>query len=383
MTTTEVLGMKSETEVKKVVDWEARYVELEARVQVLEGSKKVVKKEKVVKNNNSKIVLPFLGKCIDGKCRGIRPTHELYGQCMTEVLEGVEYCKVCLKSAEENGGKPKYGTIDDRLAHTGGIDEKYLGEHKIKPYGNIVKCLKLEKEKCIAEALKYGVELGEEDFKEIGRGRKKKETTAAVSDTESEGVGGGEPKKRGRPKKAVDAGDIVPVVGDLLDALVQTADEKKPTLEELDKMSNEDMKKIMKREKLKVGKKAENKEILKEHYKLVEEDGVEEHKNTEPVEKVVDKPVDKAEDKAENNELEKEEVEEEDDEEESTDVSKFTIPGGYEEGKECLKSDQPIEEGGSRYYLIYDANDTDGEMGDVFGVWDENTGEAEEYDGDE
>tara|TARA_X000001036_G_scaffold419692_1_gene439782 strand:- start:320 stop:1432 length:1113 start_codon:yes stop_codon:yes gene_type:complete len=368
------------TTTEMSVDWEERYMELEARVQVLEESKKVVKKEKVLKSNNSKIVLPFLGKCIDGKCRGIRPTHELYGQCMTEVLEGVEYCKVCAKSAEENGGKPKYGTIDDRLSHTGGVSEKYLGEHKIKPYGNIVKCLKLEKEKCIAEALKYGVELVEEDFKEIGRGRKKKETTAAVSDTESEGVV--EPKKRGRPKKAVDAGDIVPVVGDLLDALVQTADEKKPTLEELDKMSNEDMKKIMKREKLKVGKKAENKEILQKHYNLVEEDGVEEHKKTAPVNEAVDKPEDKAEEKAEEKELEKEEVEEEDDED-STEVSKFTIPGGYEEGKECLKSDKPIEEGGSRYYLIYDANDTDGEMGDVFAVWDENTEEAEEYDGEE
>ena len=58
--------------------------------------------------------MPFMESRIRSEgCKGINHNKYLYTQCTRKVLEG-GYCKICKKSADKNGGIPKYGSIEER-----------------------------------------------------------------------------------------------------------------------------------------------------------------------------------------------------------------------------------------------------------------------------
>ena len=67
-----------------------------------------------VKKSN-KIILPFYGHIVTGKCYGIQKNYNLYTQCTRSKQKDNEYCKICIKqSLQTETNKPIYGDIRDR-----------------------------------------------------------------------------------------------------------------------------------------------------------------------------------------------------------------------------------------------------------------------------
>jgi chemotaxis protein histidine kinase CheA len=162
--------------------------------------------------------LPFVGLVDDEVCYGIRLNHGLHTQCSNDRVEGLEYCKTCVKQAEKNAsGKPTYGDIRDRT-ECGILEYRDPKGKQTLPYINVVEKLGLDMDAVKAEAAKFGIEIPEEHLvkRETKRGRPKKDTTS-VSDTSSEAS---QPKKRGRPKKEK---KVESVVGDDLLAALKNA----------------------------------------------------------------------------------------------------------------------------------------------------------------
>jgi chemotaxis protein histidine kinase CheA len=190
---------------------------------VTKAVKKATKKErKSVPKKDKKPVpsmpLPFTGKVDDDVCYGIRLNHGLHTQCSNDRVEGMDYCKTCVKHAEKNAsGKPTYGDIRDRT-ECGLLEYRDPKGKQTLPYINVVEKLGLDMDAVKAEAAKFGVEIPEEHLvkRETKRGRPKKDETS-VSDTSSEAS---QPKKRGRPKKEK---KVESVVGDDLLAALKNA----------------------------------------------------------------------------------------------------------------------------------------------------------------
>jgi hypothetical protein len=170
--------------------------------------------------------LPFVGNVDETSCYGIRLNHGLHTQCSNNRVEGLDYCKTCVKHAEKNAsGKPSYGDIRDRL-ECGLLDYVDPKGKQTLPYINVVEKLALDMDAVKEEASKFGVEIPEEHMvkRDTRRGRPKKDATS-VSDTDSETS---KPKKRGRPKKEKEVESVV--ADDLLSALKNAqADAKKVT----------------------------------------------------------------------------------------------------------------------------------------------------------
>ncbi len=168
--------------------------------------------------------LPFTGVVNEEACYGIRLNHGLHTQCFNDKVDGMDYCKTCVKHAEKNAnGKPTYGDIRDRT-ECPLLEYRDPKGKQTLPYINVVEKLGLDMDAVKAEADKFGVEIPEEHLvkRETKRGRPKKDSPS-VSDTSSDVS---QPKKRGRPKKEK---HVESVVGDdLLTALKNAqADAKK------------------------------------------------------------------------------------------------------------------------------------------------------------
>ena len=142
-----------------------------------------VKKAKTVARPS--VVLPFVGVVDENLCYGIRFNHGLHTQCQ-KACSG-DYCASCQKEADSTAsGKPKIGDIRDRLA-CGLLEFRDAKGRQTMPYANVVKKLKLDRDVCMSEAVKFGVEIPAEHWVErvARRGRPKKGVD--VSDTESDG----------------------------------------------------------------------------------------------------------------------------------------------------------------------------------------------------
>ena len=141
----------------------------------------------VTKTKSSKsVVLPWCGTVDPSCCSGIRVNHGLYTQC-TRQSEG-DYCSTCSK----NGG-PKYGNISSRSS------DDFEHASKVVKYSKVMEKLGISREEAEAAAEAAGVTISESDFEKVTggrRGRPRKLVDTSSSDSE------GEPKKRGRPKKA-------------------------------------------------------------------------------------------------------------------------------------------------------------------------------------
>jgi hypothetical protein len=320
----------------------------EEAMKLLEISKekkeeKVEKKEKKEKKESPKIPLPYSGEIKEEWCYGMKKNEGLYSQCTSEKEEGSKLCKTC-KNQEEKKGKPTYGYITDRKA------EEYLEYRdekgkKVLSYGAVLKKLKITREEAEAEAKKYGVKIGEDQYevKEQQRGRPKKEKKEEEKEVEVKG--------RGRPKKEKKVVSVN-TADDLIATLVANAQEKKKQQEtevkekelavkkeeevgkkteadaEAEKKAKEDAEKKEKKAKEEAEKKEKKaKEDAEKKEKKAKEDAEKKEKKAkEEAEKKEKKAKEDAEKKAKEEEKE-EEYEEEKEEEVDIEVKKFEYEG--------------------------------------------------------
>ena len=152
------------------------------------------KKSEIMKMLSIEIMLPWCGVESSGNCGNIKKNGGLYTQCSKE-KEGGEYCKVCARSIEKNGGVSKYGRVSDRVEC--GIME-YIDPSsgkKVTPYSVYMKRKNITREEVERYGKMCGIEIPSCHFeeKEVGRGRPKKEVSNDLENVEK--------KKRGRPKK--------------------------------------------------------------------------------------------------------------------------------------------------------------------------------------
>ena len=141
---------------------------------------------------SSEIILPWCGR-EEGKCNNIKKNGGLYTQC--EKLKEGEYCNVCARSIEKNGGVAKYGTVSDReKCDIMDYMDPSSGK-KPSSYSDYMKKNKLTMEEVEQYGKMCGVVVQSCHFEEnkISRGRPKKEVSVVLENVEK--------KKRGRPKK--------------------------------------------------------------------------------------------------------------------------------------------------------------------------------------
>ena len=141
---------------------------------------------------SSEMILPWCGRD-EGNCDNIKKNGGLYTQC--EKLKEGEYCKVCERIIEKNGGVAKYGTASEREKCK--IMEYVDPSSGKKPssYSDYMKKNKLTMEEVEQYGKICGVVVPPCHFEEnkISRGRPKKEVSMVLENVEK--------KKRGRPKK--------------------------------------------------------------------------------------------------------------------------------------------------------------------------------------
>ena len=147
-------------------------------------------------------ILPFCGKINENWCNGLRANRELYTQCTGVRVKGGSYCKTCQKQSESSSsGKPKCGTIQDRMEQ--GDDFEVSGKKPVN-YGNVMEKEKISREAAEAEALKFGWTIPEDQFEKVakaGRGRPKTTKCENKKSLKVSDEGQVEKKGRGRPKK--------------------------------------------------------------------------------------------------------------------------------------------------------------------------------------
>jgi len=226
----------SEEEALAFVNVSAEVKMVKGKVkEVKEGKEKVVKekKEKKEKKEVPKMVLPFCGRVVSEWCEGVKMNHGLYSQCTSEKgaseTGGEKYCKSCKKQAETNEtGKPTLGDINERMSVSSAVYRAEKGK-KCVVYAAVMKKLKIEKAEAVAEALKFGLEIPEEEFEmpKSQRGRPKK---LSESESVKSGSDNGEKKTRGRPKKNKTVADNqTDETDDLIASLVAEANALKNT----------------------------------------------------------------------------------------------------------------------------------------------------------
>jgi hypothetical protein len=152
---------------------------------------KVRVSSKSLSSSKPSMTIPFCGVVVEGWCQGIRLNHGLHTQCMNGKLDGSDYCKTCVKTAENSASnKPTYGDIRDRL-------EGNLLEYR-DPTGRMTTCFanvaqkrNLDIEQAQAAAKSFGWEIPEDQLvvKVTKRGRpstgKKKVKKVVKSSEES------------------------------------------------------------------------------------------------------------------------------------------------------------------------------------------------------
>lgn len=163
-----------------------------------------------------KVVLPFMGKNVEGSCSGLEYNHGLLSQCMNEKKVGCKYCVLCEEeSKKNNNGKPENGCIEDRVeAYERGVEFKTEKGKVPIAYAKVMQKLKLTEEEVLAEAKRQNITMNREHFAmpELKRGRPKKETSNKEEEV----------KRRGRPKKEHKA-IVVSSTEDLFASLISEA----------------------------------------------------------------------------------------------------------------------------------------------------------------
>jgi len=164
-------------------------------VTVVDGkSKKAAKKAAKVSVLKPSMCLPFCGSAIEGLCCGVKLNRGLYTQCMMMPVGETQFCTTCTRQAAQNeSGKPNYGTIQERI-EKGAEWKDPKGKAPVN-YGNVMLKMDIKKEDAIAEAAKFGWEIAEEQFEVV---KAKKGRPAKAKEPKDPNAPA---KKRGRPKK--------------------------------------------------------------------------------------------------------------------------------------------------------------------------------------
>jgi len=187
------------------------------------NTEKKDKKEKETRIVPS-IPLPFCGLIVETWCKAIIKNNNLYTQC-TNKPDDDSICKKCSK----NETLP-FGLITDR------IDTEFKDKKGNAPvaYAIVMKKMNIERETAVAEALKFGWTIPEEQFiiPEKSRGRPKKtEAEKSESDDDDKKTKRGRPKKDKPTKASSQAGDDI-IANLLAKAQNKQADEEKEIQEE-------------------------------------------------------------------------------------------------------------------------------------------------------
>ena len=164
-------------------------------VRVVDGkSKKAGKKAAKKSVVKPSMCLPFCGSAIEGLCCGVKLNRGLYTQCMMIPVGETQFCTTCTRQAAQNeSGKPNYGTIQERI-EKGAEWKDPKGKAPVN-YGNVMLKMDIKKEDAIAEAAKFGWEIAEEQFEVV---KAKKGRPAKAKEPKDPNAPA---KKRGRPKK--------------------------------------------------------------------------------------------------------------------------------------------------------------------------------------
>ena len=170
------------------------------------------------------IPLPFCGIIVETWCKAITKNNNLYTQC-TNKPDDDSICKKCSK----NETLP-FGLITDR------IDAEFKDKKGNAPvaYAVVLKKMNIDRETAVAEALKFGWTIPEEQFviPEKSRGRPKKtEAEKSESDDDDKKTKRGRPKKDKPTKASSQAGDDI-IANLLAKAQNKQADEEKEITEE-------------------------------------------------------------------------------------------------------------------------------------------------------
>ena len=151
--------------------------------------KKVAKKFiNQIDNKNKTFLLPFVGKIYDDRCKAIKYASGLHIQCYNQHQKNDDYCQKHSKEAEISlNKKPIVGDIRDRLGCSL-LDYTDFKKRRTKAYITVIKEKKMNKEECLYEAKMAGIVIPEIHWKKKirRRGRPKKKTIIAVSDTDSD-----------------------------------------------------------------------------------------------------------------------------------------------------------------------------------------------------
>ena len=187
------------------------------------NNEKKDKKEKETRIVPS-IPLPFCGIIVETWCKAITKNNNLYTQC-TNKPDDDSICKKCSK----NETMP-FGLITDR------IDAEFKDKKGNAPsaYAIVMKKMNIERETAVAEALKFGWTIPEEQFviPEKSRGRPKKtEAEKSESDDDDKKTKRGRPKKDKPTKASSQAGDDI-IANLLAKAQNKQAEEEKEITEE-------------------------------------------------------------------------------------------------------------------------------------------------------
>ena len=200
-------------------------------VEVVDGkSKKASKKAARVVVKKPSICLPFCGGAIEGLCCGVKLNRGLYTQCLMLPVGETTYCTTCSRQCAQNeSGKPNYGTIQERISE-GSEWKDPKGKSPVN-YGNVMVKLDIKKCDAVAEALKFGWEISEEQF-EVVKAKKGRPAKAKVAKDPSAPA-----KKRGRPKKTKRVVATGNTGDDIIANLVAQAQGVVPEEEEADEES--------------------------------------------------------------------------------------------------------------------------------------------------
>jgi len=179
-----------------------------ARSKATKGATKTTKtKTKTVKAPKEKwekptVPLPWTGTRLANPdtCLGIRPTHNLFSQCVNKRVGDGRYCPTCQKQADNSTtGKPKAGDVEDREAqdidsyNVPGTDKA----KKIEQFGNVIEKLvkknpenaeKFSIDNIQCEAQRFGLTIPDDmwTIKKAKRGRKPNDSSSSdESDAES------------------------------------------------------------------------------------------------------------------------------------------------------------------------------------------------------
>lgn len=229
-------------------------------------AKTTTKKTAAPKWEKPNVPLPWTGERLadPATCLAIRPTQNLFSQCVNKKDGDGKYCKTCQKQADKNEtGKPNAGDVEDREDYCDLSEYTPPGADKpkkVQQYGNILEkaekkaadkgedTSKFSRENVELEATMFGLTIPEEFWavKKAKRGRKSKDSDSEGSESGSDAESKMEKasgslldaiQSEGEEAEETKAVEPEPVEAEPVEA-TKTAEAPEPVEEEVTKAAN-------------------------------------------------------------------------------------------------------------------------------------------------